>query len=89
MNAKVKLGGVITLPPDLIEELKLEPGSEVAFGRAPDGKFYVDRAEPAPIQTREQIRAHLDAVSRAARHGLSREFADMTTDEYMEFIRGE
>ncbi len=89
MNAKVKLGGVITLPPDVMEELKLEPGHEVSFGRAPNGKFLVARVDPGPVPTRTQIRDHLSNVAKAARTGMLKEFADMSTDEYMEFIRGD
>ena len=89
MNAKVKLGGVVTLPSDVMEELRLEPGSEISFGRRPEGGFVLAKVEPGPIRSRAQIREHLAEVAKAARSGLAKEFADMTTDEYMGFIRGD
>ncbi len=89
MNVKVTLGGVITLPTDVLEELKLEPGSEVSFDRGPGGKFLVGKVEAAPSPTREPLRDHLRQVSKTARAGLSKDFVGMTTDEFMEFIRGD
>jgi bifunctional DNA-binding transcriptional regulator/antitoxin component of YhaV-PrlF toxin-antitoxin module len=88
MNAKVKLGGVITLPTDVVEALKLEPGSEVSFIRGPSG-FVLDKVPKGPKPTRDQVRDRLSTAAKAARTGLSKEFADMTTDEFMEFIRGD
>ena len=89
MNVRVKLGGVITLPPDIVEELQLEPGSELAFGPARDGKVVVEKVPQGPTPTQEQIRHHLENVAKAARIGMVKEYADMTTDEYMEYVRGD
>jgi bifunctional DNA-binding transcriptional regulator/antitoxin component of YhaV-PrlF toxin-antitoxin module len=89
MNAKVNVGGVVTLPGDVIEELGLKPGSRISFERGPKGKFVVGKVEDGPELTFEQVRDRLANVAKAARLGLSKEFAGMTTDEYMEFIRGD
>jgi hypothetical protein len=88
MNVIVKLGGVVTLPDEVVDELDLEPGSEVAFNRGPDGLFTVERVDPGEKPSREQIRNQVRAAAVAARSGTLPEFADMTTDEYMAFIRG-
>ena len=89
MNAIVKQGGVVTLPSDVVESLKLGPGTEVAFRRNPDGSYMMERVSNGLQPTRAEVRAHIEAVAKAARLGLSKEFANMTTDEYMEFIRGD
>lgn len=89
MNATVKQGGVITLPTDVIETLKLEVGSEVSFRQGADGAVVLAKIPEGTPPTREQIRERIRNVANAARSGLSREFANMTTDEFMEFIRGD
>lgn len=88
MNVIVKLGGVVTLPDEVLDELDLEPGSEIAFVRAPTGGFTIDKARVGEQPSREQIRNQVRAAAVGARTGMRPEFADMTTDEYMEFIRG-
>jgi antitoxin component of MazEF toxin-antitoxin module len=89
MNVIVKMGGVVTLPDEVVDELDLEPGSEIVFSKSPDGSFFVEKAEAADGElSREQVRNELRAASLAARTGMVLEYADMTTDEYMEFIRG-
>ena len=89
MNVKVNVGGVITLPADVVEQLRLKPGSELSFGRGPDGRFVVDKVDDGPAPTVAQIRQRLERVTKAARSGMPEEFAGMTTDEIMEFLRGD
>jgi AbrB family looped-hinge helix DNA binding protein len=88
MNAKVNIGGVITLPADVVEELELKPGSEVAFTRSQGGEIVLTKAPEPAVPSREQIRDRIRAAARSARTGVSKEFVGMTTDEFMEFIRG-
>lgn len=86
MNVIVKMGGVITLPVEVVDELGLEPGSEIVFSKKPSGDLVVTRAAGEP--SREQIRNQLRAAAIAARTGMIPEYAEMTTDEFMELIRG-
>jgi bifunctional DNA-binding transcriptional regulator/antitoxin component of YhaV-PrlF toxin-antitoxin module len=88
MNVIVKMGGVVTLPGEVLDELDLEPGSEIVFSRSPTGGFVVEKATLGERPSREQIRNQLRAAAVAARTGMIPEYADMTTDEYMELIRG-
>ena len=88
MNVIVKVGGVVTLPGEVLDELGLEPGSEIVFNRSPNGGFVVERADPGEGPSREQIRSQIRAAAVAARTGMIPEYAEMTTDEYMELIRG-
>ena len=86
MNVIVKVGGVVTLPGEVVDELGLEPGSEIVFSKKSTGEFVVEKAGEQP--SREQIRNQLRAAAIAARTGMIPEYAEMTTDEYMELIRG-
>jgi antitoxin component of MazEF toxin-antitoxin module len=88
MNVIVKMGGVVTLPDEVVDELDLEPGSEIEFARSPAGGFIVGRARTGDQPSREQIRNQVRAAAVTARGGTRPEFADMTTDEFMAFIRG-
>lgn len=88
MNVIVKVGGVVTLPGEVLEELDLEPGSEIVFNRSPTGGFVVQKAEQGDSSSREHIRNQIRAAAIAARTGMIPEYAEMTTDEYMELIRG-
>ncbi len=88
MNVIVKMGGVITLPSEVVEELDLEPGTEVAFNRSADGVFTLERVEAGEHPSREQIRSQIRAAAAAARSGTLPEYADMSTDDFMALIRG-
>lgn len=88
MNVIVKMGGVVTLPEDVVDELELEPGNEIVFSKTANGDFVVQKAEAGDRPSRAQIRNQLKAAALAARTGMIAEYADMTTDEYMAFIRG-
>jgi bifunctional DNA-binding transcriptional regulator/antitoxin component of YhaV-PrlF toxin-antitoxin module len=91
MNARMTAGKQITLPDDVVEALRLEPGSEVVFARGPGGEVLLKRAdaEAGGGEQREQIRARLLKAGEAARKTTAPEFAHMTTDEFMTFIRGD
>jgi bifunctional DNA-binding transcriptional regulator/antitoxin component of YhaV-PrlF toxin-antitoxin module len=78
----------VTLPDEVVEELGLEPGSEIAFKRGPQGNFFLERADASARPSREQIRQQIRAAALSARTGVRPEYAQMTTDEYMAFIRG-
>jgi bifunctional DNA-binding transcriptional regulator/antitoxin component of YhaV-PrlF toxin-antitoxin module len=90
MNARMTAEKQITVPDDVVDALRLEPGSEVAFERLPNGEVILSNAvgRELPRPTVEQIRAHLERVT-ATLPKPAEEFADMTTDEIMEFLRGE
>ena len=90
MNARMTAGKQITLPDDVVEALQLEPGSEVVFERRPNGEVVLSNAagaEPRRPSVAE-IRSHLERVA-ANLPKPADEFAGMTTDEIMEFLRGE
>jgi bifunctional DNA-binding transcriptional regulator/antitoxin component of YhaV-PrlF toxin-antitoxin module len=89
MNVRMTAGKQITLPDDVVEALQLEPGSEVAFERRPGGKVVLTKAMQSSAQEpRERIVERLRRAGEKARQTVSPEFAQMTTDEFMEFIRG-
>lgn len=90
MNARMTAGKQITLPDDVIEALRLEPDSEVLFERRPNGDIVLGNAAGGERTrpTAEEIRAHLERVI-ADLPKPTGEFAGMTTDEIMEFLRGE
>lgn len=90
MNVRMTAGKQITLPDDVVEALHLEPGNEVAFVRGPGGAVLLTKAERGQaVETREEIRERLLKAGEKARRSLSPEFANMTTDEFMTFIRGD
>jgi bifunctional DNA-binding transcriptional regulator/antitoxin component of YhaV-PrlF toxin-antitoxin module len=90
MNVRMTAGKQITLPDDVVEALQLEPGSEVVFERRPNGEVVLSSAggRETARPTAAQIRAHLERVV-ANLPKPADEFAGMTTDEIMEFLRGE
>lgn len=87
MNAKMREAGMITLPADVVEALGLKPGNEVSFRPGANGEFTLSKAAEAPVASRAEIRKRLERGVGFPR-GLD-EFAGMTTDEFMEFLRGE
>jgi bifunctional DNA-binding transcriptional regulator/antitoxin component of YhaV-PrlF toxin-antitoxin module len=93
MNVRMTAEKQITLPDEVVEALDLEPGSEVAFTRGPAGEVVLKRAGGESgrggRETREQIRARILRAAEEARKATSPEFAHMTTDEFMTFIRGD
>ena len=84
MNVIVKMGGVVTLPDEVIEGLDLEPGSEVAFTRGHHGEFTVEKVpQPKGLQpSRDEIERQIRAAIGAAGPGPG-------TDEYMALMRGD
>ena len=89
MNARMTAGKQITLPDDVAEALQLEPGSEVVFERGPGGEVVLTKAARSGAkETHAQLVEHLRRAGEKARRTTSPEFAEMTTDEFMEFIRG-
>jgi antitoxin component of MazEF toxin-antitoxin module len=90
MNVRMTAEKQITLPNDVVEALQLEPGNEVAFARSASGEITLTKVERREaIETLEQIRERLTRISEEARKNMFPEFAHMTTDEFMSFIRGD
>jgi bifunctional DNA-binding transcriptional regulator/antitoxin component of YhaV-PrlF toxin-antitoxin module len=90
MNVRMTAGKQITLPDDVVEALQLEPGSEVVFERRPGGEVMLTKAaRSGAAETRGQIVERLRRAGEKARRTAAPEFAHMTTDEFMEFIRGD
>lgn len=76
MSATVTDAGQVTLPQDVLETLKLKPGSRVDFRIESDGRVVLLKAGAA-----EQVRP-LEKWRGIAGPGMS-------TDEIMEMTRGE
>lgn len=80
---RVTSKGQVTIPKHIREHLGIKPGSEVEFVETADGAALI------PLQS-EQPK---DEVARRFRETLDRmagtiDLAGMTTDEYMEWLRG-
>ncbi len=88
MNARMTAGKQITLPDEVVDALRLRPGSEVAFERGPNGEIILAKADVPEAATSEEVRARIERAI-ADLPKPRDEFARMTTDEIMEFLRGE
>jgi AbrB family looped-hinge helix DNA binding protein len=80
---RVTVKGQVTIPKDIRDKLGIEPGSEVEF--VPDergARLRVLKSDPTRHELEKQFEEWLDSVAGTVDlHG-------MTTDEYMEWIRG-
>ena len=85
---RVTSKGQVTIPKEVRDKLGIVPGSEVGF-REEGQAMVIERADAALNETDgERLVRVLVAFGRKARaEGLLND-ADMTTDEYMELIRG-
>jgi bifunctional DNA-binding transcriptional regulator/antitoxin component of YhaV-PrlF toxin-antitoxin module len=90
MNARMTAGKQITLPDDVVEALRLEPGSEVTFEWRAGGEVVLTKvaSDHPACPTAEEIRERMERAI-ADLPKPAGEFANMTTDEIMELLRGE
>jgi AbrB family looped-hinge helix DNA binding protein len=84
---KVTSKGQVTIPKEVREKLGIRPGDEIGFRE--DGQQYIVENQSAPQDETEgerMVRLMVEFGREAKRKG---HFNDgMTTDEYMELIRG-
>ena len=80
MSTTVTTKGQVTIPKQLRDYLGLEPGSRVDFGYTADGQVVIRPVKPANETGSKKSR--FDAL-RGTGKGLG-----MSTDEYMNLIRG-
>ena len=80
MSTTVTTKGQVTIPKQLRDYLGLEPGSQVDFGYTSDGQVVIKPVTPAKKGRKKPSR--FDAL-RGSGKGLG-----MSTDEYMNLIRG-
>jgi len=80
MSTTVTTKGQVTIPKQLRDYLGIEPGSKVDFDYTPDGQVVIRSALPEKKSKKKVSR--FDAL-RGAGKGLG-----MSTDEYMNLIRG-
>jgi AbrB family looped-hinge helix DNA binding protein len=79
MSTTVTSKGQVTIPKSIRDSLGLEPGSQVEFAVGADGEFILRRADGRRPESRfAQMQRFVD-----------KEPSEMTTDEFMAFIRGE
>lgn len=80
MSTTVTTKGQVTIPKPLRDYLGLQPGSQVDFGYTADGQVVIRPVKPAKAPKKKASR--FDAL-RGSGKGLG-----MSTDEYMNLIRG-
>jgi antitoxin PrlF len=78
MTTTITVKGQVTLPKKVREAAGLKPGDKVEVRATASGGVYI--AKPG---TEKSYRERLDALAKR------RLIRDMTTDEFMEFSRGE
>ena len=83
---KVTVKGQVTIPKDVRDALGIRPGSEVDFV-VQDGTARLVRSHDRAGESKSErmVRRLRDAASRLK---VREEFAGMSTDEYMDLIRG-
>ena len=80
---RVTTKGQVTIPKDIRDELGITPGSEVQFVRNKDGvKLVAVEGELSPEERMRRFEKALDRMAGTI------DLGGMTTDEYMDFIRG-
>ncbi len=84
MNARMTAAGEVQLPKEIIDALDLKPGSAVEFRRGPGGEVILDKASEPLRPTSEEWRRRIESV-----RGTATELKGMTTDEFMQFLRGD
>jgi antitoxin PrlF len=78
MTTTITVKGQVTLPKKVRDEVGLKPGDKVEVRATASGGVYIEK----PGASRS-YRERLEAVAKR------RPIKDMTTDEFMEFSRGE
>jgi AbrB family looped-hinge helix DNA binding protein len=81
---RVTTKGQVTIPKDIRDELGIVPGAEVEFVRTGDGVIRLVAVD-GELSAEERKKRFLEALDRMAG---TIDLGGMTTDEYMEFIRG-
>ena len=80
---RVTTKGQVTIPKEIRDELGITAGSEVQFVRNNDGVRLV--AVEGELSPEERMRRFQEALNRMAG---TIDLGGMTTDEYIDFIRG-
>ena len=85
---RVTSKGQVTIPKGVREKLGIEPGSEVGF-REEGQSMIVERLDVRENESEGErlVRVLAEFGDKMRREGLV-DLPDMTTDEYMELIRG-
>ena len=78
MTTTITVKGQVTLPKDVREAVGLKPGDKVEVRATASGGVYIEKPG-----TSRSYRERLEALAKR------RPIRDMTTDEFMEFSRGE
>jgi len=80
---RVTTKGQVTIPKEIRDRLGIEPGSEVEFVADQEGARLVPiRSAQTPEERARQFQQWLDRVAGTV------DLEGMTTDEYMEWLRG-
>ncbi|PWK63556.1 AbrB/MazE/SpoVT family DNA-binding domain-containing protein [Aminobacter sp. AP02] len=80
---RVTTKGQVTIPKEIRDRLGIEPGSEVDFVADQEGARIVPiRPAQTPEERAQQFKQWLDRVAGTI------DLDGMTTDEYMEWLRG-
>jgi AbrB family looped-hinge helix DNA binding protein len=83
---RVTSKGQVTIPKEVRDKLGIEPGDEVAF-REEGEAIILEKTEARAGESRgERMVRLLSEIGKRLR--LNPEFANMSTDEYMELMRG-
>ena len=80
---RVTTKGQVTIPKEIRDELGITAGSEVQFVRNNDGVRLI--AVEGELSPEERMRRFQEALNRMAG---TIDLGGMTTDEYIDFIRG-
>ena len=85
---RVTSKGQVTIPVDVRRELGIQSGSEVEFVRREDGVVELIRANPQERAAAARVESVRRWVEQLAANGPSIDLDGMTTDQYMEWLRG-
>lgn len=83
---RVTTKGQVTIPKEVRDKLGIEPGDEVGFREEGDA-FIIEKTVTHPGETEGERMVRL-LTEFGRRLKVRPEFEEMTTDEYMELIRG-
>ncbi|WP_342358636.1 AbrB/MazE/SpoVT family DNA-binding domain-containing protein [Terrarubrum flagellatum] len=88
MSTAVTVKGQVTLPKAVRDAVGIKPGDRVTVRATPQGQVVIERERREPDQAAiEAAGRRIDAaVAYAREHGFK---MDMTTDEFMQLMRGD